>query len=448
MHRVAILLVLTVSAVADDTTVTLFHFSDYHSHALPFYTEQGERGGIARAIGYLKRQKQRGALVFNGGDTINRGAPAWSDRYQCAEWAWWNGVVDAMAFGNHEADYGLETFRRCRDAARYPILSANTSGMKAYQVFTRNGLRIGVFAIAGSDFPRLVNVPELTFGDPVAAARETVRALRERERVDAVVMIGHQHAEDDYALARAVPGIDLILGTHSHLARELVQIAGTRTWFISPSQYLTYISWIELRFADGKLGAIDGALVPVDARMPEDPRIARRVARMQERLERDMPELFRPIGSLAAPLPVEALARRALESMRQVTNAPIAISTTSSFRRPLPAGTVTMELLRAVLPYDNEIVVCTMTGAALQRLSAESFVLGAFETTGSYRVATTDYLAGREKLQCEKTGRRVRAEFWSATSRPSASYSQPFSRATRAASMRFLAPSLLIASDR
>jgi 5'-nucleotidase / UDP-sugar diphosphatase len=412
MRRLALLLLLAFPALADEKTVTLFHFSDYHSHAIPFYTDDGERGGIARAIGYLKQQKRRGALVLSGGDTINKGSPAWSDTYQCAEWSWWNGIVDAMAFGNHDADYGYGAFQRCRNSTRYPILSANTGGLRPYQVFTREGLSIGVFAVAGSDFAQLVKVPQLTFTDPIAAARETVRELRENERVDAVVLIGHQHTEDDYALARAVPGIDLILGSHSHLKRELVQIPGTRTWFISPSQYLTYISWVELHFADGKLGAIDGALVPVDARMREDRAIATRVAGMQEELERRNPELFASIGTLPAPLSVAALAQRALDLMRKATNTAVAISTTSSFRRPLPAGTLTPELLRAAMPYDNEIVVCTITGADLQRLQPESF-LSTSETIDparTYKAAMTDYLWGREKFDCERTGLRVRAE--------------------------------------
>jgi 5'-nucleotidase len=392
--------------LALQTTVTLFHFSDYHSHALPFYTEDGERGGIARAIGYLEQQKQRGALVFSGGDTVNKGAPAWSDKYQCAEWAWLNGVVDAMAFGNHDADYGFAAFEQCRASAKYPILSANTTGFEPYRVFTRKGIRIGVFAIAGKDFPQLVKVPELRFGDPVEAARRTVAELR--KRADVVVMIGHEHAEDDYELARSVPGIDLIFGSHTHLKRELTRIPGTDTMFISPSQYLTYISWVELQFADGKLGAIDGALVPVDARMPVDRAIEARVARMQSALERENPELFATIATLSAPLSVGALANRALELMRKAANTAVAVSTTSSFRQPLAAGPLNMESLRAALPYDNEIVVCTMTPAQLQRYAPESFVSGELRESG--RVATTDYLANREKLQCEKTGKKVRSE--------------------------------------
>lgn len=405
--RLAFILLLAFPAFAAETTVTLFHFSDYHSHALPFYTEEGERGGIARAIGFLKQQKRRGALVFSGGDTVNKGAPAWSDQFQCAEWPWWNGVLDAMAFGNHDADYGFAELARCRENTRYPLLSANTSGFEPYRVYTRNGIRLGVFAVAGSDFPQLVKVPELQFGDPVAAARKAVAELR--ERADVVVMIGHQHTEDDYALARSVPGIDLIFGSHSHLRRELTRIPGTNTMFISPGQYLTSISWVELRFADGKLGAIDGALLPVDERMRPDQAIAARVATMQRRLEREKPELFAPVGALVSPWSVESLARHALEAMRIVAQSSVAVSTKSSFRRPLAAGFVTEEALRAALPYDNEIVVCTMTPEQLQRYAADSFIVGGLHRHPD-RVATTDYLAGREKLDCERTGKRVRAE--------------------------------------
>ena len=46
------------------TLVTLLHFSDYHSHALPFYSDgMEEQGGIARAVTYLRTAKRQGALV-------------------------------------------------------------------------------------------------------------------------------------------------------------------------------------------------------------------------------------------------------------------------------------------------------------------------------------------------------------------------------------------------
>ena len=391
-----------------DTTVTLLHFSDYHSHALPFYTDQGERGGIARAIGYLEQQKRAGALVFSGGDMINKGAPAWSDQYQCAEWPWFNGIVSAMAFGNHEPDYGREAFDRCRKQLKYPVLSANTPGFKPYVVLRTKGMRIGVFALAGDDFPKLVK--GYTFSDPVAAARSVVATLREKERVDAVVLIGHQSVEDDYALARAVPGIDLIFGSHSHLERHLTQIPDTKTAFVSPGQYLTNISRVELTIDDGRVQHVRGGLIPVEGSLPAAARIEKRVAEMQRELERLHPDLFAPIGNLATPMSTETVAQRTLAIMREAAKADVAVSTKSSFRGALPAGTLTLESLRAAMPYDNELVVCTMSEAQLRGVLDDAYVTP-FEPKSQYRVATTDYLAFvANKFDCEKTGLHVREE--------------------------------------
>src|ERR1051325_4223895 len=427
MRKTLLFLLSLAFPLRADTTVTLLHFSDYHSHALPFYTDDGERGGIARAIRYLAREKQRGALVFSGGDTINKGAPAWSDKFGCAEWPWWNGIVAAMAFGNHDADYGRAAFEQCQRSVTYPILSANTAGFQRSAVFTAKGIRIGVFALAGSDFPSLVHAEGFSFGDPIAAARGVVRELRAREHVDVVVMIGHQHLESDYELARAVPGIDLIFGSHSHLKRELTRIGGTQTWFISPWQYLGYISRVEMTFAHGRIKNVRGSVVPVDAKMGEDKQIAKRVQRMQSELGRDpaYAAFLEPIGTLQQSMSVADVATFALDQMRRAADADIALSTVSSFRGALARGTLTMEQLRDAMPYENEIVVCAMTGSAAQRVldysaklagtDRESFIAkpATLDPSRTYRVATTDFLANvayRDVFDCEKekTGKRVR----------------------------------------
>src|SRR5689334_22276838 len=127
---VALMLFLSVTPALAQTraTVTLLHFSDYHSHAVPFYSEgQADSAGIARLIAYLQPYaNDPNSLIFNGGDMMNLSTPAWSDKYHCAEWPWFNGIVDAMAFGNHDADYGPDVFAQCRSTIKYPILSANT----------------------------------------------------------------------------------------------------------------------------------------------------------------------------------------------------------------------------------------------------------------------------------------------------------------------------------
>jgi len=402
--------------------VVLLHFSDYHSHALPFYSEGREdQGGIARAIRYLDREHRHGALVFSGGDTINKGSPSWSDKYTCAEWPWLNGIADAMALGNHDPDYGADAFAKCRSKIRYPILSANTNGFQRSAVFKSHGIRIGVFALAGSDFPTLVHTPGFTFSDRIAAARDVVADLR--KHADVVVLIGHETLDDDVALAHEVPGIDVILGTHSHLKRELQKIAGTNTWIISPFQYLTYISRVELTFnGKHKITNVSGELIRVDNHLPSDANIAKRVASMETALEHDpqYAPLFAPLGKLKSGLLVTQLGERTVALMRNVAHADFAISTTSSLRQDLPPGTITMETLRNAMPYDNEIVTATMSGEQVQKLidfkgDASYHTPIKIDANATYRVATTDYLANVSAYKSffsgvEKTGLRVRSE--------------------------------------
>jgi 5'-nucleotidase len=389
------------------TRVTLLHFSDYHSHALPFYSEDRlDQGGLARAVAYLRGQKGKGALVFSGGDTVNKGSPSWSDKYGCAEWPWLNGIVDAMAFGNHEPDYGREAFDRCVASVKYPILSANTEGFRSTVVLTTKGVKVGVFAVAGGDFKTLVHANGFTFSDPLTAARAAVHKLREEEHADVVVMIGHQHLDDDVAMAKAVPGIDLIFGSHSHLKRELEKIPGTSTWFISPFQYLTYVSRVELTVENHHVTGATGGLVRIDGAIKADPVIAKRVAEMQSALEADpqYAPLFKPIATLKSALSVDALGNRTVEIMRSAVNADLALSTVSTFRQPIAPGTVTREELLAAMPYENEILVREMKGIEVKALLAfaetkrgsDSYAYvvrpEAIDASHTYRVATTDFM--------------------------------------------------------
>jgi 5'-nucleotidase len=308
------------------------------------------------------------------------------------EWPWFNGIVDAMAFGNHDADYGPEAFDACRAAISYPVLSSNTYAAggqplfmydgATYRVFEAGGARIGVFALAGSDFERLVR-PNLrpafgaTFGERAEAARQAVAALRQHEQVNAVVLIGHALREDDIALAQAVPGIDIIFGTHSHRKEELFRIPNTNTWMISPFQYLTYISKLQLSFTDGALSGVSGGLVRIGNDLQPEPRIVAQVDQLQAALVADpkYAALFSAIGASRVELSTEGqfsgeavLGNFVMDIFRGAAGAHMALSTSSSFREPIPPGTILEEGLRAAMPYKNRILVFQLSGAKLQQL--------------------------------------------------------------------------------
>ncbi len=380
---------LFLSACQATRTVTLVGMADYHSRALPMYSE-GEpgQGGVARAMAYLRQARaQPDTVIVSGGDTVNLGVPTWSDVYGCVEWPWFNGVVDVMALGNHDLDYGAEAFARCRAAISYPVLSANLLGAdgqphfqvdgKPYLVRDLGGLRLGFFAVAGADMQKLVKAENLPPGtrwaEATVTARTVVEALRRQERVDAVVLIGHQTREEDVALARAVPGIDVILGSHSHHKEELRRIPRTDTYRLSPYQYLTYLSEVKLHFRGGRLAAVGGELVKMQASRPEDRRIAAEVARLQSALEADRPERFVEMGRLGAPLRDEGVSTGpsevgtwATEVWRRAVGAHVCFATASTFRAGLPAGPVAAEDFFGAFPYRNTLVTAKMTGAQLK----------------------------------------------------------------------------------
>ncbi|PDW01540.1 bifunctional metallophosphatase/5'-nucleotidase [Candidatus Viridilinea mediisalina] len=396
MVGVLLLVVAYAAPVAaqDRTTVTLFHFTDYHSYAVPFYSEgRHDQGGVARAVGYLRQfADDPNTLIFNGGDMMNLDVPSWGVKYTCIEWPWFNGIVDAMAFGNHDADYGAEHFANCQSQIDYPILGANVLDAagnplflhdgKNYLVFEVGDVKLGVFAIAGPDYDRLVPparrpVEGATFGDYIETAREVVRALREDEGVHAVIGIGHAHYEDDKRMAQEVPGIDLIFGTHSHLKHELALLPGTNTYSISPFQYLTYISRVALTFEAGMLVDVSGTLVPVDANLPADPALVERVAQLQAELEAD-PEfapMFVQIGTAAEELSERGkltdetiLGNLVMDIARSAAGSHMALATSSGLRASIPPGPILEETLRTTLPFPNKLLVFPMSGTLVQEL--------------------------------------------------------------------------------
>lgn len=396
-YRIALLFSLLLTILSSTNvaaqTINILHFSDYHSNAVPTANSDGiQVGGIARLIHLLRQEDSANTLIFSGGDMMNKGSPAWSDKYQCAEWPWFNGLLDAMALGNHESDYGADVFSECQTATDYPIISSNVllpSGApllsrdgKDYLVYAIDSIKIGVISLAGPDFvnllkPATLPAPGVSFADRIETAKKLVSTLKDIEKVDAVVLIGHAHYEDDIQLAQQVDGIDLILGTHSHRKQELMQIENTKTWYISPFQYLSHVSKVSLRFEEGQLRQISGGLIALDENIPEDPETAEKVANMQAALEKDplYAHKFKILGDNPSPLSAPTkfdgesiLGNFVTDLVRAQSKANVVLMTSSTFRKSIPAGTIKEYHLTDALPYENKIFIHELSGKQLEKL--------------------------------------------------------------------------------
>ena len=85
---------------------------------------------------------------------------------------------DAMALGNHEFDYGIDTFLSNIELAQFPMMSANTYKdgellTEANTVLTVNGIDVGIFALTTASTATSTsaeNLEGITFADEIETA--------------------------------------------------------------------------------------------------------------------------------------------------------------------------------------------------------------------------------------------------------------------------------------
>lgn len=265
--RVAITIATVVqNSFAQDTAkaLTIIHTNDLQSRLLGYapnraYTpltlnDDSTIGGIARVATVIKALKQKSpetTLVIDGGDVLMGTLFHTIAREESPELRLLSAIgYDAIALGNHEFDFrplGLaQIINSALAKGNIPaLLCANavfsatdarddslhalfTRGViRPYQIFVKNGLRIGVFGLLGMAAAEVGPfAAPVTFADPIITAKGIVKTLQEKERVDVIIGVSHGGVRwnapesrwegEDVALAAAVPEIDVVIGGHSH----------------------------------------------------------------------------------------------------------------------------------------------------------------------------------------------------------------------------------------
>src|SRR5258707_8964448 len=233
--------------------VVILGTTDMHGRVFPidYYTNKYDNVGITKVATLIKeaRQGDPDLLLVDSGDTIqgtpleyfhNKRNNTPPDPMVLAM----NALhYDSMAVGNHEYNFGLKVLEKARSEAKFPWLSANTYNKGTndphytpYIIKEVNGVRVGVLGLTTPGIPNWENVPNyagLEFKETVSEAKKWVRILREKEKVDLVVITMHMGIEEDLrtgklnpaqvtnvnaavAIARQVPGVDVIMMGHTH----------------------------------------------------------------------------------------------------------------------------------------------------------------------------------------------------------------------------------------
>ncbi len=389
------------SANGGEVKIAILHVNDTHGHPLAFNNGNAiETGGLpamAMLVGQTRAEYDN-VLVLDAGD-FNTGLSE-SNFFKAEPDIIGRNMIgfDAVTLGNHELDNELSVLEAQKKLAEFPMLSANIKTKAGayiadapYIVKTFQGVKVGIFGLTTKDTSFQGNpavTKDLVFEDEIATAKEMVKILREKEKVQIVIALVHMGLDPVYVpgskgLAAAVSGIDLIIDGHSHtLIKEPVVVNGTP--IVQAYQWGLDVGKGILTVKNGKVAAFDWQLVsindnnkgtPIGPQFAQHPLLLPVLSDYKDRVEGLLKE---KIGTAADTFP-NAMSRKAetaigdlvADAMKSLTAAQgvdFAINNGGGIRADLPAGDVTKKSVFTVLPFDNTVTVLKLKGADVQAL--------------------------------------------------------------------------------
>ncbi|AWK85545.1 bifunctional metallophosphatase/5'-nucleotidase [Azospirillum thermophilum] len=214
-------LLLPGVALAQNGNLTFLHINDVYEIA-PI---KGQ-GGFGPLMTLLRQERQRNpqAITTVGGDFLSPSILSGTIQGEQMV-ALFNAIgVDAVTFGNHEFDFGVDVLKKRIAESKFPWIGTNVqeqdgsafAGSVPTWTRTVGELKVGVMGIITPDSARLSSGgASLRFAEVQKAAAAAVASLK-AEGANVIVALTHLPIEEDRELAFKVKGIDLILGGHDH----------------------------------------------------------------------------------------------------------------------------------------------------------------------------------------------------------------------------------------
>lgn len=223
--------------------ITILHTNDTHSHLDTFPQTDAKfpnQGGAAKRATIFNKIKNENphTLILDAGDMF-QGTPYFNYYGGELEIKVMNMLqYDAGTIGNHEFDNGINSLAEQIQKANFDIINANydfkntlMNGLtKAYKVFVKDGIKIGVFGL-GIKLEGLVNKSEYgetLWNNPIEIVQDVTRILKDELKCDLIICLSHlgyhygnnSQMISDLDLAAKTKNIDLIIGGHTHTFLE------------------------------------------------------------------------------------------------------------------------------------------------------------------------------------------------------------------------------------
>jgi 5'-nucleotidase len=380
---------------SDEILIKVLHTNDTHAHAdshvVSYNNETEEVGGLARLTHFVKsvRQKDKNVLLLSAGDVF-QGTMFFNFFKGIADFECMNlAGYDAMCLGNHEFDEGPQWLLESLKKADFEIVNCNVIFGKSYKddakkikpYFIReiNGLKIAVIGVLTKELFTLVNVKNLKdikVNDPIEAITPIVKKLR--PEVDMILILSHMGLKEDLELSELVPGIDLIVGGHSHsmLVSPVVMRTskGKQVVINQAFEKGEYIGEVNMAYSKAykKWRLVDGRLNRMDKTVPEDPQVKKIIAGYNEKI---IKEVRIVIAETLTPLIGDKDSIRAHETnlgnliadaILLHSKADMALINGGGVRTGLPAGKITIEDCIKIFPFSNTVTKLTIKGSTLR----------------------------------------------------------------------------------
>jgi 5'-nucleotidase len=432
-------------AAQAEFSLKILHINDFHSRFESITgtdstcNAEGEQkgecfGGIARLKTAIDAERAEAktagenSVLFSAGDEF-QGSLFYTQYKSEIVADFMNDMdFDVVATGNHEFDDGPAEFAKFIASAKFPIIGGNfdttrdpdLKGLpKGVIVLNIAGEKVGVIGATTEDTPDIASPgPNVAFESVTEYVKGAVGAL-EAAGINKIIVVSHIGYTVDQDLAKAVSGIDVIVGGHSHTFLgtgegeagpypTLVKNPdGVDVPIVQAGQYGKVLGDIKITWDDaGKVTSAVGAPILLDASVTPDQGFLDRVAELGKPLEALKAEV---IGSATEAIQGDRNVCRVMEcsmgnlvadaQLDRVADQGVTISIANSggLRASIDAGEITMGEVLTVLPFSNTLATFQLSGADLVA-SLENGVSQIEEVAGRFpQVAGLKYTFDKSK---------------------------------------------------
>jgi 5'-nucleotidase / UDP-sugar diphosphatase len=400
---------------SDTVCISILHTTDLHGHILPTadYDGNPDYGGLARCAAQIRRWRRQNSnsILIDVGDIYQGTEVSLRSKGELMIDLFNHLRYDAWIVGNHEFDWGIETFLNALQRSAMPVLAGNTilngkpagapsdwqhpfAKVQPLIVKEIAGIKLAIIGMTTPGMPFWLD-PEFTrgieFQNPVEPVRQAI-ATAKREGADAIVLSGHMGLKmrtggDDFAntvmaLTSEFPGAAVFIAGHTH--QEIPSRLTNGVLFTQADHFGIHLGRVDLLFDRNskKLLHREAMCELMDHHVHPDHVI---VSRAKSQLAESDAALSSPVGELAetlrgrsrpgVPSDVERLIGTAISEALAEQSVQVDGVMHGAFddRAALLAGPKTLNDIWNLIPYENYIVTARLSPEEIKTVMEEVF---------------------------------------------------------------------------